>query len=131
MGLIFSAPNIDGQDLLLQVLCKLFVLFDVLGHERIYLEWNGKTTVKNLLYDGLTSREEVKLLLHHKVVLLCQIDCTCVKFALFNCFGSCKLDKLGLNCLECVEFESEEERSRQSHHVWRERGWCIDAHELY
>ena len=51
--------------MLLEVLGKLFVLFDVLGQERIHLEWDAKATVKNLLNDRLASGEEVKLLLHH------------------------------------------------------------------
>jgi len=51
--------------LLLEVLGKFFVLFDVLGQERIHLEWDAKATVKNLLNDRLASGEEVKLFLHH------------------------------------------------------------------
>ena len=65
MGLVFTVPNINWENLLLEVLGKLFVLFDVLGQEWIHLEWDAKTTVKNLLNDRLASGEEVKLFLHH------------------------------------------------------------------
>jgi hypothetical protein len=65
MGLVFTVPNINRENLLLEVLGKFFVLFDVLGQERIHLEWDAKATVKNLLNDRLASGEEVKLLLHH------------------------------------------------------------------
>ena len=130
MRLIFAVPDIDREDLLPEILCELLVFLGVFSHERINLVWDGQTTVKNLLDCRLACREEAKLILHHEVVFLRQIDCSTVKFTIFNRFDRSQLHLLSLHSLECVEFEGEEERFGKGFHVRGEGGRCVDSNEF-
>ena len=119
MSLIFAIENIDGEDLVLEVLSELLVLSHLAGLQGIDFLLNCKSSVQNLLVCWLRRSDKFELILLNEMVLPGQLNLRDFKLAVLHALGRCQSNHISGDRLESVELELEEDRLWHGIHV----GW--------